>query len=98
MNPNLKGRVALVTGGSKGIGWSIAKALVEDGAHVAITARGVDKLKSAASELRGNVLTIAADATDRSAVDAVVARTIDAFGQLDILVNNVGGPGRSAGF
>ncbi len=99
MNLALNGRVALVTGGSKGIGRAIARALAEEGARVAVTARGAQALQDTARELsEWSVLAVAADATDPKAVDAAVARVIDAHGALDILVNNVGGAGRFGGF
>ncbi len=99
MNLGLAGRRALVTGGSKGIGRAIARALAEEGARVAITARGKEALLNVASELTEfDVLTIQADATNQDDVRAVVARVADVLGGLDILVNNVGGPGRFGGF
>ncbi len=99
MNLALNGRVALVTGGSKGIGRAIARALAEEGARVTVTARGAQALQDTARELSAwNVLAVAADATDPKAVDAAVGRVIDAHGALDILVNNVGGAGRFGGF
>lgn len=99
MNLALNGRVALVTGGSKGIGRAIARALAEEGARVAVTARGAQALQDTARELsEWNVLAVAADATDPTAVDAAVARVVDLHGGLDILVNNVGGAGRFGGF
>ena len=95
----LGGRVALVTGGSKGIGRAIAQALAEEGARGAVTARGAEALRKAAQELSAwNVLAVAADATDQKAVDSAVQRVVDAHGGLDILVNNVGGAGKFGGF
>ena len=99
MKFGLEGQVALVTGGSKGIGLAIARTLAEEGARVAITARGTEALQKTASELAGfKILTVPADATDQIAVNAVVARVVEVFGGLDILVNNVGGAGRFGGF
>ncbi len=99
MNLALSGRVALVTGGTKGIGRAIAQALAEEGARVAVTARGADALRKAAQELSAwNVLAVAADATDQKAVDSAVARVIEVHGGLDVLVNNVGGAGKLGGF
>ncbi len=99
MKIDLEGRVALVTGGSKGIGRAIVQTLAEGGAQVAITARGAEALKKTAAELSGSkILTIPADATDQKEVGLVIARVIDVFGQLDILVNNVGGASKFAGF
>ena len=99
MKLGLDGRVALVTGGSKGIGQSIARALAEEGAKIAITARGTEALQKAAAELREfNVLAVPADATSQEAADSAVARVVETFGALDILVNNVGGAGKFGGF
>jgi 3-oxoacyl-[acyl-carrier protein] reductase len=99
MNLELNGRVALVTGGSKGIGRAIAKALAEEGVRVAVTARGAEALRKTASELSEfKVLAVPADATDQQATRAAVDRVVDVFGGLDILVNNVGGAGKFGGF
>jgi 3-oxoacyl-[acyl-carrier protein] reductase len=99
MKLELNGRVALVTGGSKGIGRAIAKALAEDGVQVAVTARGAEALRKTALELSAfKVLAVPADATDPQATSAAVDRVVDAFGGLDILVNNVGGAGKFGGF
>lgn len=94
MKLGIEGRFALVTGGSKGIGQAIARALAEEGARVAITARGTEALRKAAADLEGfGVVAVPADATSQEAANAAVARTFEAFGGLDILVNNVGGAG-----
>ncbi|GAA4392499.1 SDR family NAD(P)-dependent oxidoreductase [Tsukamurella soli] len=92
MDLGLAGRVALVTGGSRGIGKACARALLAEGAHVALLARGADALAAAAAELGTGVLTVRADTTDarqvQNAVDAVVAE----FGRLDIVVNSAAQP------
>jgi len=99
MKLGLSGRVALVTGGSKGIGRAVATALAEEGVRVAVTARGVEALQKTASELSEfNVLAVPSDATDQLATSAAMARVVEAFGGLDILVNNVGGAGKFGGF
>lgn len=99
MKQALSGRVALVTGGSKGIGRAIVQALAEDGARVAATARGAEALQAMKQELPDlKILTVAADATDQEAVNSVVTRVIETYGRLDILVNNVGGAGKFGGF
>lgn len=99
MNLALTGRVALVTGGSKGIGRAIVKGLAEEGARVAATARGVESLQTMAKELCDwEILTIPADATDQHAVSSAVNSVIETYGGLDILVNNVGGAVRFGGF
>lgn len=86
----LDGRVALVTGGVRGLGIAMAEALAEAGAAVAVTARCPDAATAAARELGGEALGLAVDVTDRASVEAMVARVLDAHGRLDILVNNAG--------
>ena len=91
---NLTQKVALVTGGSRGIGAAIAKRLAADGANVAITyTKGADAAASVvkAIERAGRkAIAIQADATDAEAVEAAVEKTVATFGQLDVLVNNAG--------
>ena len=94
MSKQLEGKIALITGGSRGIGAAIAKRLAADGANVAITyTKGAD---AAASVVKGiersgrKAIAIQADATDADAVEAAVERTVATFGRLDILVNNAG--------
>jgi len=90
---SLKGKTAIVTGGSKGIGKAIATALAEAGASVAIAARGEDDLNRAAKELESagaQALPVVTDVSDPDAVQALVDRTVEAFGTVDILVNNAG--------
>ncbi len=90
----LAGKVAIVTGGSRGIGAAIAKRLAADGASVAITyTRGADAAASVVKEIErpgGKAIAIQADATDADAVTAAVEKTVATFGRLDILVNNAG--------
>jgi 3-oxoacyl-[acyl-carrier protein] reductase len=90
--PRLEGKVAIVTGASRGIGRAIAARLVAEGARVCITARNAERLEQAAQELGGPSLAIAvAGASDDSRHQAVcVERTLDAFGRIDVLVNNTG--------
>lgn len=101
MNLGLKGKVALVTGGSKGIGKAISKSLAHQGTQLAVTAREAEALNAVIleiEELGGEAIAIAADATDRHSVVNVIESTIQRFGQLDILVNNVGGCNSTALF
>jgi NAD(P)-dependent dehydrogenase (short-subunit alcohol dehydrogenase family) len=88
MELRLDGKVALVTGGSKGIGRAIAASMAEAGARVMISSRKEDQLKEAAGSMSGEVAWFAANAGDPEAAEACVAATIERLGGLDILVNN----------
>lgn len=84
----LKGKKVLITGGSKGIGFSIAKKFVEEGAEVVITGRNINDLNVASSQIGCKY--IAVDATDFSNIDDTINKTVEMLGGLNILVNNAG--------
>jgi 3-oxoacyl-[acyl-carrier protein] reductase len=86
----LKGTVALVTGGSRGIGFAIATALVNGGGAVVITGRDRAELDRAQGELGGSAFGVAADARNAAAVEAAVRQAVERFGAIDVLVNNAG--------
>jgi 3-oxoacyl-[acyl-carrier protein] reductase len=94
MSKELEGKIALITGGSRGIGAAIAKRLAADGANVAITyTKGADAAASVVKEIERagrKAIAIQADTTDADAVAAAVEKTVATFGQLDVLVNNAG--------
>jgi NAD(P)-dependent dehydrogenase (short-subunit alcohol dehydrogenase family) len=94
MELGLQGRVAIVTGGSKGIGRACAAALAAEGCAVALCARGAEPLERTAEELRAKgaeVLTVAADLAQPDSAARVVETTVGRFGRLDVLVNNAAG-------
>jgi len=91
---SLEGRHALVTGGSKGLGYAMAAALARAGADVAICSRHADELTAAANRLGSDtsrtILPLPADVTRAADVEQLVAKTLAAFGHIDILINNAG--------
>src|SRR3979490_653042 len=94
MQGKLEGKIALITGGSRGIGAAIAKRLAADGAKVAITyTKGADAAASVVKAIErtgGKAIAIQADAADADAGKAAVEKAVATFGGLDILVNNAG--------
>jgi NAD(P)-dependent dehydrogenase (short-subunit alcohol dehydrogenase family) len=91
---NLAGRTALVTGGTKGIGYAITRALVTAGADVSITARREDEIDKTVADLNnfgaGRCVGFVCDVRDEAQVKSLFASTVEALGGLDILVNNAG--------
>ena len=85
----LDGKVAIVTGGSRGIGFQTAKMFSENGAKVVITSKNSDRLKDVADQL-SNTISISADVRKEDEVKKVIEKAVDHFGKLDILVNNAG--------
>ncbi|HEY2905793.1 MAG TPA: SDR family oxidoreductase [Vicinamibacterales bacterium] len=96
MNLELQDKIAIITGSSRGLGLASARALAEEGCRVTICGRGEEALAAAAADLRkivrsdDRVLAVTADLASPGGVEHVIGRTIDAFGGVDILVNNVG--------
>ncbi len=92
MTRRFEGKVALLTGASRGIGFAAAQRLVTEGARVCITARKVEALEAAAAELGGpdTAICAAGSSDDPAHREAAVQATIQAFGRLDVLVNNTG--------
>jgi 3-oxoacyl-[acyl-carrier protein] reductase len=89
----LAGKVAVVTGGTRGIGLAIARLLADDGASVVVSGRDPGRLESAAKELEtsgASVLAVAADAGKREDADRLVDAAKERFGRVDVLVNNAG--------
>ncbi|WP_161882354.1 SDR family oxidoreductase [Deinococcus alpinitundrae] len=90
---DLSGKIALITGGSRGLGLQIAEALGEYGAKVVLTARKQNELDEAKAHLEGlgvEVMVIRNDLSDYASVEPMVQQILDAWGQIDILVNNAG--------
>jgi NAD(P)-dependent dehydrogenase (short-subunit alcohol dehydrogenase family) len=93
------GKVAFVTGAASGIGRAAAVAFAAEGAHVAILDRSEDALQQTAEAVRsagGEVLAIACDVSSPDQVESAVARTVEAFGRLDIAFNNAGVENKAA--
>ena len=96
MDLELKGKVAIIGGASKGLGRACAEVLAEEGARIAICSRTKEDLERAAAEIRdthgAEVMVFAGDLDRNDVIQDLVATTVNHFGQLDIMVNNSGGP------
>lgn len=94
---DLTGKIAAITGGSRGIGRGIAEALLDAGAKVAINGRTQTKGEEAIKEMNagGDAIFFKGDVTDQLSIESFIEKTIDHFGRIDILINNAGG---SSGF
>ncbi|MFB3098076.1 MAG: SDR family NAD(P)-dependent oxidoreductase, partial [Dehalococcoidia bacterium] len=96
MDLELKGKVAIIGGASKGLGRACAEVLAEEGVRVTICSRTKDDLEKAAAEIRdtygAEVLVFAGDLDRNDVIQDLVATTVSHFGQLDIMDNNSGGP------
>ncbi|MCZ6918665.1 MAG: SDR family oxidoreductase [Gemmatimonadetes bacterium] len=93
MPDTLQDKIAIVTGASSGIGEATARALAGAGARVVLAARRTDRLDALRAEIEGSggsALAVTTDVTDRGAVEALASRTLEAFGRIDILINNAG--------
>ncbi|MFO8007917.1 MAG: SDR family oxidoreductase [Candidatus Brocadiia bacterium] len=95
MERRLEGKAALITGGSRGIGYAIAERYAREGAAVALLSRDREHLNAAVARLQevlpdAHVVAVQADVTDRAAVGAAVARAVEALDGLDVLVNSAG--------
>ena len=96
MDLGLTGKVAIVTGGSRGLGLAAAKALASEGTHVVICARGEEQLQKAVNEIlqhatsSARAITVTADVSTEAGVNSVVDFAIKSLGRLDVVVNNVG--------
>jgi len=103
MDLGLKNRVAIIGGGSKGLGRACADSMAQEGANLVICSRNAEELERAAKEISAasgvEVLAVTGDLSQLPDIQTLIKRTVDHFGRLDILVNNAGGPpaGRAAG-
>jgi gluconate 5-dehydrogenase len=87
---DLDGKVAIVTGGGKGIGLQMAQGLAEAGARIVLCSRKVERCEAAAAELPTRALALPCDVSDQDSVNAMVTRAVHEFGRIDVLVNNAG--------
>src|SRR5579872_6171178 len=90
---NIEGKVVVITGASSGLGEATARHLSEQGVTVVLGARRVDRIQSLADELTsqgGKALAVATDVTDRDQVRALVDTAVQAYGRIDVMINNAG--------
>lgn len=98
MDLNLKNKVALITGSSRGLGFATAQELLNEGAKIVICSRSQDHLNQALSKLhssttnKNSILSCIADVSNETQVQSLIKQTVTHFGQLDILITNAGGP------
>ncbi|MDR3574798.1 MAG: SDR family oxidoreductase [Anaerolineaceae bacterium] len=96
MDLHLRGKIALVTGASRGLGFATANLLAQEGAKVAVNSRNTDKLNEAVQRIKqdtsAEVIAVPGDVSDKGIADALIQQTVQAFGGLDILIANAGGP------
>ena len=96
MDLGIRGKVALVSASSRGLGRAIAAELAAEGVNLVVCARGEDALRKTAEEIRNSsgveVVDVAADVSDPAGLDRVVGAALEKFGRVDILVTNSGGP------
>lgn len=96
MDLHLQGKIALVTGASRGLGFATANLLAQEGAKVAVNSRNTDKLNEAVQRIKqdtsAEVIAVPGDVSDKGIADALIQQTVQAFGGLDILIANAGGP------
>jgi NAD(P)-dependent dehydrogenase (short-subunit alcohol dehydrogenase family) len=98
---NLKDKVVIITGASMGIGKAMALILADEGCHVVVAARSVDKLEQVVADIRSKgrrALAVGTDVADRDSVKRMVAAAMAEFGRIDILINNAGGPVAGAAY
>jgi NAD(P)-dependent dehydrogenase (short-subunit alcohol dehydrogenase family) len=84
----LEGKTALITGAARGIGRAFAEAYVREGARVAIADIDIDRARASAGEIGAAAIAVEMDVTGQESIDAGVAATVEAFGQIDVLINN----------
>lgn len=90
MSNHLTGKVAIITGSTKGIGLAIAERMINEGARVVVSARTASDVDEVVSRLGENAFGVPCDVADPGACEALVAATLERFGHLDVLVNNAG--------